>query len=436
MVEFVYRSVSRSANRILTSGKMVIVEADGSIFYYASNTVEVGGPFVSVAALLRSEGRRRYSEGVSTDSAGYEVFEWAGSFFGIEGHGAGKVRQYADLQRAKSGAASEREADVPAQEPPSAMPAIVAHADWGSDPKKRWMCVATRSNSGSYHVASPEPVGDASTLLRRLRDRAGGANVVVGFDFPIGVPAAYAAKAGIDRFPEFLAMLGRDGWRTFYEVAEKRDEIGIRRPFYPKGSPKKGEVTQRDLLEGLGVESMSDLLRACDRSTATRGAACPIFWTLGGNQVGKAAIIGWKEVLTPALNDGDLDVGLWPFDGQLEGLIQRRDVVIVETYPAEACTHLGLSPPGRAWGKRSQEGRRTQAPKLLSWAAHRSVTLEAALIETLEDGFGPSKDAEDPFDSLIGLLSMLEVLMGYRPTGLPINGQAAAVEGWIFGQVV
>ena len=45
--------------------------------------------------------------------------------------------------------------------------------------------------------------------------------------------------------------------------------------------------------------------------------------------------------------------------------------------------------------------------------------------------FAPSKDAEDPFDALVGLLSMLDVLVGYRAAGAPSESAVATVEGWI-----
>lgn len=51
-----------------------------------------------------------------------------------------------------------------------------------------------------------------------------------------------------------------------------------------------------------------------------RNAACPLFWTLGANQVGKGAIIGWRDVLSPALHD-DKGVFLWLFDGFLDDLL-------------------------------------------------------------------------------------------------------------------
>ena len=177
-----------------------------------------------------------------------------------------------------------------------------------------------------------------------------------------------------------------------------------------------------------------DLLRFCDRATPTRGAACPIFWTLGGKQVGKAALLGWREVLVPALEDPELDISLWPFDGDLPELMASGDVVIAETYPAEACVHLGITPPGRGWSKRRQEDRAAQRGPILEWVKRRPVYLDRHLSEEIADGFGPSKHAEDPFDALLGLLSMVEVVLGHRSPGAPRREEVRSVEGWILGQ--
>jgi hypothetical protein len=245
-------------------------------------------------------------------------------------------------------------------------------------------------------VRRPEPVGDASTLLHRLSNRGGGQSIVVGFDFPIGIPAAYADRAGIERFTDLLARLGTGDWDSFYDVAEMPDEIDLCRPFYPRRNRKKGEVKQHHLLDALDVSSMSELLRVCERPTNGRGAACPLFWTLGAKQVGKAAIGGWRDVLAPAAGDPDMDVGLWPFDGDLGDLVAKKSVVIAETYPAEACTHLGLTPPGAGWSKRRQEDRKAQRTKLLDWVARRPVDLALELAVAVEEGFGPREDAEEP----------------------------------------
>src|SRR4029079_19473112 len=99
---------------------------------------------------------------------------------------------------------------------------------------------------------------------------------------------------GVTSSLETLPGLGRGEWRRFFEPAVLPGEIALGRPFYPA---RPGGTSQAHLVEGLGVASMDDLLRRCDRRTATRRAACSIFWTLGANQVGRAAIAGWREVL-------------------------------------------------------------------------------------------------------------------------------------------
>lgn len=312
-----------------------------------------------------------------------------------------------------------------------ALPRVVAHADWGSNPNKRWMCVAELADDGHFDVSSPEPVGEPSTLLSRLHELASGGGVMVGFDFPIGVPAAYASRAGIDRFKDLLPELGSGRWAEFYTVAESAEEIDVARPFYPQ---RPGGTKQHHLSDALGLDSMSQLLRACERPSRDRGPASPLFWTLGGKQVGKAAIIGWREVLGPALRDQELEVALWPFDGELQHLLSSSEIVVVETYPAEACLHIGMKPPGRGWSKTSQDGRREQRDRLADWASKRPVRLAPSLSALIGDGFGSRQGAEDPFDAMLGLFSMLEVVLGHRAAGAPESAAVRNVEGWILGQ--
>ena len=49
----------------------------------------------------------------------------------------------------------------------------------------------------------------------------------------------------------------------------------------------------------LGWHGAAALSRACDRATAERPAGAPLFWTLGANQSGKAAIAAWRDMLLP-----------------------------------------------------------------------------------------------------------------------------------------
>lgn len=82
----------------------------------------------------------------------------------------------------------------------STLPALVAHADWSIHPRKRWMARATLRD-GVYTASAPEQVTNAGSLLMDLQTEfATRGPVLVGFDFPIGLPAAYAGRAGISDF--------------------------------------------------------------------------------------------------------------------------------------------------------------------------------------------------------------------------------------------
>ncbi len=345
--------------------------------------------------------------------------------------------------------------------PPSAQPVLVSHADWSTAPGKRWLALARLTADGSYTAAAPQPVSDPSTLLKRLSelartapagmpsrslidDRSAGGwrarpalagAVLAGFDFPIGLPAAYAARAGVSDFLELLPGLGCGEWSNFYQVAERLGEISLRRPFYPM---RPGAAKLAHLLHGLGLDSAGDLLRGCDRAHAGRRAASPLFWTMGGQQVGKAAIHGWKHVLGPGLRDSALGLAIWPFSGALALLLQTGRLVAVETYPAECYAPLGVafSPhhPGARSGKRVQADRLANAGRLLAWAQAAGVGLEPPLQAALQAGFGPSPDGEDPFDTAIGLFGMLNVLLGRQPLYEPQDEITRKIEGWIFGQ--
>ena len=293
------------------------------------------------------------------------------------------------------------------------------------------MCTARLVGPNAYAVSPPELVGDLATFLPRMKARGAGGGVFVGFDFPIGVPAAWAERAGISSFVEALESFGNGDWSDVYRPAEAPSHISLHRPFYPF---RPGGTSRSHLLEGLGLDHGSQLLRQCERGNPTRGPASPLFWTLGGKQVGRAAIIGWRDVLGPGLRDGSLDLRLWPFHGSLDELLAGQGVVVAETYPAEACLHLGLTPPGRGWSKTSREGRLRQASGILAWAARRGVELDPGLVGQIQDGFGSASSAEDPFDAMLGLLSMLEVTLGHRPAGAPTTRVVQEVEGWILGQ--
>lgn len=294
------------------------------------------------------------------------------------------------------------------------------------------MSIATL-RADRYRVEAPELVGPLDSFWQRVGDRAADGGALVGFDFPIGVPREFADRVGASSFLELLMEFGHGGWEDFYRLAERPGEISTRRPFYPY---RPGGTRQAHLVDGLGVESMACLLRRCERATDTRGPASPLFWTLGGKQVGRAAIIGWRDLLAPGLVSDEIDLRIWPFHGTLSELLRPGCITVVETYPAEACVHLGMDPPGRGWSKTSQEGRRSRGTDILRWAEDQSVELDDDLRSDLVAGFGPSKSAEDPFDAVLGVLSMIDVVSGGRASGLPRDDEAVQhCEGWILGQM-
>jgi len=247
---------------------------------------------------------------------------------------------------------------------------------------------------------------------------------LVGFDFPIGVPERYASAAGVEEFKSFLLELGTGAWADFFTVSRTSSEISMHRPFYPF---KPGGTKQSHLLAALGLQDIGDLRRQCERKQNRRRAACALFWTLGANQVGKGAIVGWRDVLAPALQ-ADKNVVLWPFDGKLHELLQPGKIVIAETYPAE-CYGWFFSEP--LIGKGKLEVRKRVGCVLLSWASNTGVECNAALRKETEAGFS---EGDDAFDAVVGLFGMIEVVTGRRQTGDPSGNRIRKLEGWILGQ--
>jgi len=314
------------------------------------------------------------------------------------------------------------------------LPEIVVHADWSVNARKRWACRAILGDDAGYRVASPTLVGKLDQFFPDLcRSALRSGPILAGFDFPLGLPAAYAAQAGISGFSTALKKFGRGRWAPFYEVASAPNEISLHRPFFPQRPGRKGEFARAQLARGLQLDHFNDLLREVDRATGERPAASVMFWTLGGKQVGKAAISGWRDMLVPALGATDLNLALWPFDGTLADCLAAAQITVVEAYPAEYYRHLGL-PLVRGGSKRRQETRIDSGATLTTWARKSGLRLEPTLHRELKTGFGERADGEDPFDAVVGTFGLLNVVLGQRPAHDPIDPVIRTVEGWTLGQ--
>jgi hypothetical protein len=318
----------------------------------------------------------------------------------------------------------------------SILPTRIVHADWSVQAAKRQMAVAWLQPDGSYIAHGPTPIHTPERLLPELSAAIGPTGcALVGFDFPIGVPDAYAQKTGIDRFPNALPGFGHDEWSCFYQPAQTPEDISLFRPFYPA---RPGQARQSHLLHALGMDHMDQLRRTCELGYPGRRAAAPLFWTLGGQQVGKAAMHGWQKVLTPALLEHPSIIRIWPFDGSLRCLLVPGVIVVAETYPAEFYQHLKIAfntrKRGTLSGKRSHRDRQANAGILTQAAEELHIKMSSELRTTIHAGFGSAPHGEDAFDAFVGLLGMAMVVRKKLPEADNFEKPLSSVEGWIFGQ--
>ncbi len=294
------------------------------------------------------------------------------------------------------------------------------------------MALAVLQADHHWLVSELIRVARPSNLFSLLKSRVVQPGCILsGFDFPIGIPSAYALKSKITDFLSVLPIFSHAAWVEFYLPAEEPSQICLQRPFYPA---KPGNSRRSHLEQGLEIP-FAQLYRLCEVGHQNRRAACPLFWTLGGQQVGKAAISGWEDLLAPALDNPTINFLIWPFSGPLTSLCLPGNIVAVETYPAEFYAHLGLSfssPIRRS--KRRQADRRSFAGQLISWAKLNHLELADPIIANIQSGFGDKLDGEDQFDALVGLYGMINVILGNHSFSEPRLPVITKIEGWIFGQ--
>jgi hypothetical protein len=338
-------------------------------------------------------------------------------------------------------------------------PSVIVHCDWGSSPSKRWMTKATLRN-GRYIASAPELVGNLTGIVPSKENSVDPESIVlVGFDFPIGLPARYANQIDISQFPsgkrnfiELLAQLGKADWANFYTVQDDVNKVGIHQPFYPNTpGKKKGDRKADPFLKALKVESLNALRRRCDlpqpaipaKRQPARRAACPLFWTLGGNQVGKGAIAGWQGVLAPAIESRVATI--WPFHGTLAHTLMPGSTVLAETYPTQYHYRLFRQ---EVRGKRICSKRKEVARKWLERAEKWKIDLAPELSHAISNGFSTGSQCakvpagqiekpdnnDDAFDAAIGLFGMIDGIQNYSAALEPKGETVRNIEGWIFGQ--
>ncbi len=326
---------------------------------------------------------------------------------------------------------SGRAAEMPCADSPAWLPVRIAHADWGTQAGKRIVATA-ELDAGIYHAHAPRPVREPGGLLERMHIGDGpGRSTLLGFDFPVGVPRAYARNAGITNFADWFRALDVDS--AFFDIAVDIADVSPARPFFPNKIIKKSPGIKQRFHDALGLTE-ADMLRRCDRAHCDRRAASGMFWALGPAAVGKATLDGWRHALGPALAEAGGRYSIWPFDGAMTELLEAFDAVIVETYPTEAYRQLGLRMGTRGMAKTRQADRRADARRLVDWCAQSCVSPDGELLALLLDGFGPSESGEDQFDAVVGLFGMIDTVRSRVEPELPDDPAVRLLEGWMFGQ--
>ncbi|MBA3370086.1 MAG: hypothetical protein H0T96_01325 [Thermoleophilaceae bacterium] len=309
-------------------------------------------------------------------------------------------------------------------------PGSIAHADWGVSGAKR--AVAAAEFEGDRYLAhAPQVVASEGPLVERMGVGSTARGALLGFDFPIGLPQAFGSRVDCSVFSDWFR--GLDPASEFFQVAKTVEDASVARPFFPVNIRTKSPGIKERWRSALGL-TKEELFRACEFGHGDRRTASEMFWTLGPAAVGKATLNGWSTAIRPALSETHRSYAIWPFDGTLADLLAANDAVIVETYPAEAYGLLGLRMGSPGTSKTSQASRRAEAPRLLQWCAEHHVEPDQQLQQEIEDGFGPSKGGEDPFDAVAGLFGMMATLsLGGEPP-LPADDAVRDIEGWMFGR--
>ena len=189
------------------------------------------------------------------------------------------------------------------------LPAVVAHADWSIDPKKRWVASAILGGDRRYRAVACRTVGPLPAFLDGLAALAGPAGAVfLGFDLPLGLPARYAARAGIEDFRATLPRLGSGRWRNFFDVAALPGEVSPLRPFYPARAGAPGTVIVGGGFIGLEVAA----------SARRRGCAVTVL-EAADRLMGRAVLPEVSKAFLDLHREQGVDVLLDRAIGRLEG---------------------------------------------------------------------------------------------------------------------
>ena len=217
-------------------------------------------------------------------------------------------------------------------------------ADWGKSLPKRAVYVADVSARVVRRVSA------LGWSVARVLEEAGrwtsSGSVLATFDAPLGVPESYLTA--LSRLPHaepmttFLDLLARvRSIPRFFDGSSVARDWSVERPFFSVPAGEGGLGTYVDAAARHGVS----MYRRIDRTTGAKA----VFVKSGiPGSVGSAACALWQE-LSPRLTANRM-FKVWPFEGDLQLLLQSTPVVVGEIYPraAYATALLDVPPASRA----------------------------------------------------------------------------------------
>jgi hypothetical protein len=303
-------------------------------------------------------------------------------------------------------------------------PSAVLCADWGKEFPKRSVYVADVAARAVRRVS-----GDGWSVARVLDEAERWSStgwVLTAFDAPLGVPESYlAALSRSWSGPPpltFLDLLSRA--RTmprFFDGTSDARDWSLERPFFSVPAGEGGLRSYVDAAARCGV----NMFRRIDRITGAKA----VFIKSGvPGSVGSAACALWQE-LAPWLT-ASRRFKVWPFEGDLQLLLESSPIVVGEIYPraAYATALLDVPPASRAplIVAKTDAGVRREAITSLraaKWVRWLRVTFE---------NLAEAEANEDDFDACITAAALLRCVLDGSPL-CPTQIESAASEGGILG---
>lgn len=302
--------------------------------------------------------------------------------------------------------------------------AAILCADWGKEFSKRAVYAADvsarvvrRVSGGGWSVAGVLAEADRWTST---------GSVLAAFDTPHGVPESHLTALGrlLGAAPlkTFLDLLTRArSMPRFYDATTASQDWIVERPFFSVPAGDGGLRTYIDAAARVGV----DMYRQIDRMTGAKA----VFIKSGiPGSVGSAACALWQELasqLTPSRT-----FKVWPFEGELQELLQSTSVVVGEMYPraAYATALLDVPPTSRAplVVAKTDAGVRREAIATL-----RAARWVGSLGVELED-LAQAEANEDDFDACVTAAALLRCVLEGAPL-CPAQLQSPASEGGMLG---